>query len=228
MKKYFNVAILAAAVTLVACCIARAQGGFGGPMPGGPGGLGGHMGMHFLLHNDQLTSEIGLSDAQVEQLRNIHSQSMKDAIKMKADVDILQIDLMDELAADKPNMSKVDSIIDQIGAKQTQMQKGMIHCAMDSKNVLTEDQQEKLDELMKKRFRERGPERDGKRDGNKESGHDKDRGPGARGMAPDTEGSNNGMDSGMSMAPPMAAPGMGGPYMDIAPGMMFAPEPGED
>lgn len=190
MKKHLTLAVAVMAVALAVSSVALAQGmggkggqGFGGGMGVGPGA---GMGIERLLDNPQIIAELGLTDSQVKQLKDIQSKSQRDAIKVKAEVDVLQLDLKDLLDQDNPDMKKVDSLLDQIGAKHTEMQKSMIHSLIDMKGALTDEQKAKVKELIAEKMKERGQNRDGRRGKG-----------GGQGMGP-----GGGMGQGPMTAPP--------------------------
>ena len=115
-----------------------------------------HMGMMRQEHHGGhgfflgMKDELGLSAQQVSKLRALKSQTEKQMIRTKADLEILEIELHDLLRQDKVNVKAVDSKVEKIGELRTGMQKVHIHARLDTKKVLTSEQMKKLHELRAK------------------------------------------------------------------------------
>jgi len=185
------VAVLVAALAMSGAALAEGAGGKGMKAGNGPGGgmgmcmgmgmmgmgPGAGMGLERLLNNPQFIMQLGLSDAQVKKLKDIQSKAQRDGIKTRAEVDTLQLDLKDELDRDDPDINKVDSLLDKIGAKHTEMQKNTIHTMVEMKDALTPEQKEKAKALLAEKMKDRGGKKGGKQ-GNRSQGM----GPGGPGM----------------------------------------------
>ncbi len=92
-------------------------------------GMGPHQGMQDMLK---------LTDDQKKQVQTIMTSHKKDMNTMKADLDNLQIDKQNLLSQQKFDEAK--NIVDQINAKQAQMEKSGIDCHKQMWNILTDDQ----------------------------------------------------------------------------------------
>lgn len=111
------------------------MGMMGGKMSCGMGGCGNLAGMK---------EELGLSDDQVNKLKAMKLAQEKQAIKDRAEVQLMGIDLRELLCADNVDVKAVDAQLDKMGAMKVKMQKAKIHGMIDAKNVLTPEQKEKL------------------------------------------------------------------------------------
>lgn len=106
-----------------------------------------------------MKDELGLSEEQVAKLSALKSESEKQAIRTKADLEILRIELHDLLSQDKVDVKAVDGKIEKMGELQTKMHKEHVHTKLDAKNILTSEQLNKHQEMKSKhgmRMREKG------------------------------------------------------------------------
>jgi Spy/CpxP family protein refolding chaperone len=106
--------------------------GFGGP---------GLMEMH--------AEQLGLSDEQLADIREIWSDHKKAAIRTEADVEIAEMELQEILGHQPVDFDKAKSKIERIGALRQNVQLGMLEAMRKSHDVLTEEQREKLMTLRK-------------------------------------------------------------------------------
>ena len=104
---------------------------------------GSHMGIKEVL---EMKDELGLSNEQVSKLRALKSQTEKRIIRIKSDLEILELELQDLLQDNKVNVKAVDSKIEKIGELRTEMQKVHVHVRLDAQKVLTSEQLKKLHE----------------------------------------------------------------------------------
>jgi Spy/CpxP family protein refolding chaperone len=128
-----------------ACC--GMMKGMGGP---------GHMGCGALIG---MKDELELTEDQVEKLKTMKMERQKRAINDKAAVEILELELKELLSEETIDIKAVDGKIDRIASLKAKMHKDKIHTMVDSKNVLTAEQKEKLGKhpcqsggMMKKRI----------------------------------------------------------------------------
>jgi len=97
-----------------------------------------------------MKDELELSDEQVAKLRALKSETEKQAIRNKADLEILQIDLHDLLSQNKVDVKAVDARVEKMGELQTKMHKAHIHAKLDAQKILTTEQQKKHQEMKGK------------------------------------------------------------------------------
>lgn len=176
MKKKILLAVAAVLATVIVyAAVSLSAGDKGGGGMGGGKGMGPGAGMEMpmgggsgilarlgdLLDNPEFIEQIGLTDAQVEKLKSLRSNTMKAQIRAEADIKILRLELDDLLDQDKPDLKKIDAKIDEIGKKETEMKKTMIHAMLDGKAVLTDEQLAKLKKMAADRMRDRRNDRRG-------------------------------------------------------------------
>jgi Spy/CpxP family protein refolding chaperone len=112
----------------------------------GPGGSMDRMGM--LMH---LADEIGVSEAQKEEISDLLTTHHKDMITKRAEKEIAEVDLRKLLQDENPDLDMVEDQIRKIANLEAQMRFSQIKTHVDVKNVLTEEQLEKLKEIAKDR-----------------------------------------------------------------------------
>lgn len=127
--------------------------GHGPRMPGGPGGPGlhgmpGDGGPMFL--GGRLLKDVGASDAQQKQIRDIFESARKD-LKTQHEQGRQWHDQMAALlSAPTVDAAAVEQLRQQMNAQHEAASKRMTQAMVDAANVLTADQRAKLGELMKK------------------------------------------------------------------------------
>jgi Spy/CpxP family protein refolding chaperone len=106
-----------------------------------------------------LRDELGLTDDQVKRLRELRMDREKQAINDRATVEILELELRELLFEEDVDIKAVDTKIDRIASLNAKMHKDRIHGMLDSRKVLTAEQQKKMKDLsgpgmgmMKKRI----------------------------------------------------------------------------
>ena len=175
-----STAVLAAALCLGLAGAAQAQGGpHSGPqvieMPqmiekmmkeahlGRPGGWGwGHRGMRgprpfsarplvsIALRNHE---ELKLTDDQVKRLKDIRDAFSKKAVKERADMKALRIDLRRALDAEKLDLADVEKKIREISSMRVDLRIARLKAIQDGKAVLNDDQQKQLSKIARSRKR---------------------------------------------------------------------------
>ncbi len=124
--------------------------GHGPRMPGGPGmpGMHGEGGPMFL--GGRLLKDVGASDAQQKQIRDIFDAAHKD-LKAQHEQGRQWHDQMAALlSAPKVDAAAVEQLRQQMNAQHEAASKRMTQAMVDAANVLTAEQRAKLGELMKK------------------------------------------------------------------------------
>ena len=84
-----------------------------------------------------------LTDAQIERLKKIKLEHKKAMIRMRADLEIAELELKHLLHETEPNRSAIDSKITAMGDLKTKMKKSKVHSHLDARSVLTKEQLEK-------------------------------------------------------------------------------------
>ena len=103
-----------------------------------------HEGHAFFLG---MKDELGLSEEQVSRLEALKSETEKQMIRTKADLEILEIELHGLLSQDKVDVKTVDAKVETMGELQTKMHKAHIHARLDAQNILTAEQLKKHREM---------------------------------------------------------------------------------
>jgi len=103
----------------------------------------GHMKHGFFVGKKE---ELGLTDAQVEKLKSMKLERGKRAIKEKANLKTLELELRDLMSKDEIDVKAVDRKIDQIASQRAKIHKAQVHAMLDAKKVLTPEQKKKLKE----------------------------------------------------------------------------------
>ncbi len=126
--------------------------GPGGGM--GPGMMGPGMMMGTSPYERPLISQIlsakdqlGLSADQEQKLRRLRSEFEKESIRRGAEVQAAEVDLRDLLAADAPDLGKIESQVRKIGALQADLRFARIKVLQEGRGILTIDQWQKFEAL---------------------------------------------------------------------------------
>jgi len=114
-------------------------------------GHGTHMGSFGIGNPDRVLSlvdELKLTNDQIKQLHDLKSSFEKDAVKIKAEIDLVAIDIKDEMRKDDPDKSKVDALAEKLSAAGSKMLKLRLSNMLETKKILTKEQFEKLLTIM--------------------------------------------------------------------------------
>ena len=102
-----------------------------------------------------LATELKLKDAQTKQIKDLIEASRKEHVKLRAEIELTEIDLRGELDESEPDEKKVEGYIDSLGALETKMRKSRIMLWLKIRKQLTKEQRAKLEEIHEKRRQER-------------------------------------------------------------------------
>jgi Spy/CpxP family protein refolding chaperone len=97
-----------------------------------------------LLDNDHVKSQLGLTDQQANQLRQIVVGAEKSSIKTRADMAVREIELRELLRSDNPDRETVLKKVQEISNLRGEMMKQHIEALLAAKSVLTPEQQKKI------------------------------------------------------------------------------------
>jgi len=129
--------ILAAFAAAMIPAVALAQGFPGGGPGGGQGAKG-----------PRMAQELGLTDAQVTKMREIHQAKRKATIDQKAAIQKSMIDLTDELAKEKPDQAALNRIIEKIVKTRADMERSRLDTMVAVSAILTPEQKKIAAERM--------------------------------------------------------------------------------
>lgn len=94
-----------------------------------------------------LADELSLSEEQVKQLQSIISESQKNNIMSRARIEVGELELQALLDQPELDRNKVDAKIREIGEMKTESHINDVHAMIDAREVLTQEQKEKLKKL---------------------------------------------------------------------------------
>ncbi|MFQ5926640.1 MAG: Spy/CpxP family protein refolding chaperone [Terriglobia bacterium] len=103
-----------------------------------------------------IRDELGITDAQREQLRALRRDALKKGIRNRAEWRVKQIELQELLAADTPDPALVERKVGEIGDLQHQMLRSRVDTRLALAGILTPEQRSKLRRLARQRMRARG------------------------------------------------------------------------
>jgi Spy/CpxP family protein refolding chaperone len=104
------------------------------------------------LDNDRVKAYLGLTDPQVDRLRQILVEAEKSGVKTRADIAVRGIELRELLRADKPDRDAVMKKVQELSDLRGQMMKQRIEALLAAKSVLTPEQQKKIRSFIESRM----------------------------------------------------------------------------
>ncbi|MFC1851258.1 Spy/CpxP family protein refolding chaperone [candidate division CSSED10-310 bacterium] len=107
-------------------------------------------GMEYLLLKHH-ASELGISDQQLESIKQLSLNAEKEMIRIKADKKIIELDFHAEMDTDKPDKKKISGLLDKINDLEGKIKKEKVLMLIDIKAVLTPEQMTKIKELRAQR-----------------------------------------------------------------------------
>lgn len=99
-------------------------------------------------HMKIMLMQLGLDEKQKAEVDRIMTAHMKDVIKKKADLDIVELDLKSILSKDPIDMRTAESKLKEIEAMKTAIFLSHLNVHQEIKSVLTPEQQMKMKEMM--------------------------------------------------------------------------------
>lgn len=106
--------------------------------------------MKFFKHILKNKDAMSLTDEQVQQLRDLKINYKKDRIRMKADVDIAEVDLHVLLWDDKAKLADIEAQMNTVHGLMTKLHMASIKAKRDGKAVLTDEQRSRMDKMHKR------------------------------------------------------------------------------
>lgn len=106
-----------------------------------------------------LRAELGLSADQTAQIQKIRSEARKQAIRQRADLAVARLELRELMTAPTVDQKAVAAKVKEISDLQAASLKARTDEHLAMRRVLTPEQQEKMRQLVRERWRERGPRR---------------------------------------------------------------------
>jgi Spy/CpxP family protein refolding chaperone len=107
------------------------------PAPHGSGGMLRH-------HLQQLTQQLSLTDSQRAQVQTLLSGHIKEVIRLRADIGVMGVDVLQLLEADPVDLPKVKQLLQTIASRQADMRFSHITLMQEISKLLTPEQQQKF------------------------------------------------------------------------------------
>ena len=101
-----------------------------------------------LLDSERVKASLGLTNPQVERLRQIFVETEKADVKVLADIAVRGIELRESLRADKPDRDKILKQVQDISALRGEMMRLNVEAILSAKTVLSAEQQRKAFSLF--------------------------------------------------------------------------------
>lgn len=108
-------------------------------------------------------TKLNLTDAQKKTMREMRLQQQKELIPLRADLQTRKLDLRGEMMAEKPNMARINALVDGIAKTRAEMEKKQIAMRFKLRDQLTPEQIKIWDEHKEKRMQRFGEARHGMR-----------------------------------------------------------------
>lgn len=107
--------------------------------------------MRGMMAPPDMQKELGLSDAQVSQLRTLRFEAAKAGLQARTDVKLKRLELQELMQADEPNQAAIDKTLRGLADAQYALMKNRIQHQLAMRQVLTPEQRKKM-EGMKHQF----------------------------------------------------------------------------
>ena len=104
-----------------------------------------------LLDNDHFKSQLGLTDQQTSQLRQIVVDAEESSIKTRADLAVREIELRELLRSDNPDRGAALKKVQELSNLRGEMMKEHVEALLAAKSVLTPEQQKKIRSFIESR-----------------------------------------------------------------------------
>jgi Spy/CpxP family protein refolding chaperone len=104
-----------------------------------------------------LRAQLGLSADQAAQIEKIRSEARKQAIRQRADLAVARLELRELMNAPTVDEKAVSAKVKAISDLQAAGLKAWTDERLAMRRILTPEQQEKMRQLVRERWRERGP-----------------------------------------------------------------------
>jgi periplasmic protein CpxP/Spy len=140
-KRLMIITLILAAVAAVPFVYAG-PGGHGVPGMHGHGG-GGH-GLAFLAHLEHVKGELGLSDAQVDQIKDIAKAAHEQNGQYREQIHGTLKQVATVLLTNPNDVAGAQAVLDQQAAAERQLKSNLLVAASKAMNVLTPEQRTKL------------------------------------------------------------------------------------
>ena len=109
-------------------------------------GMGGMMGPDDMIghHMERLTQQLELTDQQPAQVRTLLRNHVKEAIRLRADIGMLAVDVQQLLDTDPVDLPKVKPLLQSLATKEADVRLAHITLMQEVNKLLTPEQQKKF------------------------------------------------------------------------------------
>lgn len=102
---------------------------------------------HLILSNQE---ELGLSDEQVDNIKELKMKAKKDLIRKDAEIEVAALDIKSEMYKKTIDTSAIGKLIDKKYDLKKEKAKSLVESYAALKGILTEEQKEKMKDMWKK------------------------------------------------------------------------------
>jgi Spy/CpxP family protein refolding chaperone len=108
--------------------------------------MGGMMGMESMVHHhmERLAQQLEFTDDQRVQVRTLLANHAKEALRLRADIDVTAIDVRQLLEADPVDLPKVKQLVQSIAGKDADLRVAHITLMQEISKLLTPEQRQKF------------------------------------------------------------------------------------
>ncbi|MHB0912620.1 MAG: Spy/CpxP family protein refolding chaperone [Armatimonadota bacterium] len=127
-----------------------------------------HMGGHGMAHKGMkgmfmmpwkmmmLREELGLSDDQVDRIRDIYTNMRKHKVQLRSRIEMNKIDLQTMMMREEMNMQEIEQKIREIANLKAEKYIGWVRAMQEMRNVLTPDQRDSVKSMIRSFWKEGG------------------------------------------------------------------------
>ncbi|MBX7151857.1 periplasmic heavy metal sensor [bacterium] len=95
----------------------------------------------------KVQDDVNLTKEQRDKIKKIHSELQKLNIPIKSQIELKRIDLKELVDSDSPNKDQIAAKVKEIESLKTQIKINRINARIDTRNILTKEQRDKLDQM---------------------------------------------------------------------------------
>jgi Spy/CpxP family protein refolding chaperone len=103
--------------------------------------------MHLAMMHQE---ELALSEDQYQKIQTLKTDTKKDLVKRKAEIDLLAIDMKSKLSEDTIDVEGINKLIDQKYELKKAKAKALVEVCVTFKGILTDEQKQKLKKICPK------------------------------------------------------------------------------
>lgn len=112
------------------------------------------------LRSQKLQKELSLTEEQRTKLEDFGFNAAKTMIEQRAAIQVQRLKLHRLMASENPDRGAIDQTLNKIAETRGSLSRSLVNFFLDARNVLTEEQRDKLRQLMRKKVRQRFHQRE--------------------------------------------------------------------